>query len=250
MGLLTEAQLRLRLKGVNLSNMKEYRVDCGTFVTPGAQQFLTDRKISLVWGEKTEPDLPCTHVCSSGRKLGEMPSGARDSQKPEYMTALRGGALVNKDHPIIQFRGKVDSLQARILEVQLAFQKLGMQSAVNDLGCVLAHTREMLRCEVLGCDMEENPMLGMGYDEIRARSHDPKNYYGIGHFIPDLEHGEGVILLNCLRTQAREVELIAYCAFKDEHGLSKRPDILRALNRLSSLFYIMMLKVLAKEYEA
>jgi len=248
MGLLTEAQLRLRLKGISLDSVSEYRVDYGTIVAPAAREFLAERGITLVYKEKAAAVSPCAHPYPTSREPTNTPSGAHDGQKPEDMTALRGATLVSKDHPVILFRGKVDSLQAQILQAQLAFQKLGMELAVRDLECALKCAREVMRCEVQGCDMEETPMLGMGYDEIRARSHDPQKYYGIGHFIPGLEHGEGVILLNSLRTQVREVELCAYGAFKDESGLPRRPGILRALNRLSSLFYVMMFKFLAKEY--
>lgn len=274
MGLLTEADLRFRLKGKDLDAMKEFRIEKGTVVTPAAREFLTDHKVSLIYGEKMEeknktgePESPLRSTCldpAGGKpkeeggnlpafvppKRYETVTGAYYDEKPEHMTAIRGPKLVNKDHPVIWFRGKMDSLEARILEVQLAFRKLGMDQIVEDLGSVLAYTREILRCEVLNCDLEERLLLGMNGDEIRRRSHTPKKYYGINHFAAGLEHGEGVIRLNTLRTQVREVELAAYDAFKDEYGVPRRTDIIRGLNRLSSLFYVMMFKLLAKEYEA
>jgi ethanolamine utilization cobalamin adenosyltransferase len=166
-------------------------------------------------------------------------------QKPEYMTVLKEMAMVNKDHPMIRFRGKLDSLQSKILEIQIAFQKLGLD--VNGLEEVLSCTREIMRCEVVGRDFEEKPLLGMDSGEIHARSHNPFKYYGIPHFTPGLEHGEAVILLNSLRAQVREVERVAYDAFKGENDGPERLDILRVLNRLSSLFYVMMFEMVSKD---
>ena len=277
MGLLTESELRMRLKGQNLDALKEFTVESGTVVTPAAREFLIDHKISLIYEGKiavaaaiecgaTENPFGGTCLDRGGQNQNENDSnlppfvppkryetiaGAYYDVKPEHMTAIRGPKLVNKDHPIISFRGKLDSMQARILEVQIAFQKMGMQKVIEDLSAVLAFVREIMRSEVLNYEFAEQPLLGMGFDEIRMRSHTPKKYYGIGHFAAGLEHGEGVILLNTLRAQVREAELAAYDAFKDEYGVPEpgRSGIILALNRLSSLFYVMMFKVLAKEYE-
>lgn len=271
MGLLTEMDLRFKLKDEDLDALEEYRVEAGTIVTPSAKAFLSDHRITLVVGEKKDMTIekggeqrsPLRDARfdpdGADKKEGNLPAfvppkryetvtGAYYDEKPEHMTSIRGPKLVNKDHPVIYFRGKMDSFEARILEVQVAFLRLGMPKVAEDLGSVLDFTREILRCEVLGYDLEEQPLLGMSFDEIRARSHTPQKYYGINHFAAGLEHGEGVILLNTLRTQVREVELAAYDAFKDEYGVPERTDLLCALNRLSSLFYVMMFRILAKEY--
>ena len=54
--------------------------------------------------------------------------------------------------------------------------------------------------------------------------------------------------MNRLRTKARETELTAYRAFKTETGDVEREDIICVLNRLSSLFWIMMFKFLTGKY--
>lgn len=265
MSLLTESNLRFQLKGKDLDALKEFHVDEGTVITPAAREYLADNKIALIYGDgnKTAEKSPLRGTCldPDSNKQGEsnLPefvkpkryetiTGAYYDEKPEHMTAIRGPKLVNKDHPIIRFRGKIDSFEARILEVQIAMQKLGLNSVVTDLGEILKYTQEILRCEVLGCDLDDQMLLGMSSDEIRSRSHTPKKYYGLNHFATSLEHGEAVILLNTLRTQVREVELTAYDTFKDEYGIPSRTDIIQGLNRLSSLFYVMMFKVLTKEY--
>ena len=51
--------------------------------------------------------------------------GVKLAQKPEYMTHLRGNLLVFKDHPRIALRGKIDSLEAAIILLQLKAQEKG-----------------------------------------------------------------------------------------------------------------------------
>ena len=50
------------------------------------------------------------------------------------------------------------------------------------------------------------------------------------------------LMLNRCRTVARQAELAAAAAFTDENGNCSRVDILRALNRMSSMIYILMIR--------
>lgn len=261
MSLLTETQLREELKNKNLDALREYHVQPGTIVTPSARAYLADHKIELRYddgsAERTPPQRAAQPEKGGNGNLPafhqpvryESAAGGYFDEKPEHMTALRGTKLVNKDHPVIRFRGRLDSLEARVLMARHAMIRLGLRGAADDLGQVCAFTHDILRCEVLEQPLTEQTLLGMSEAEIRERSHTPKKYYGVGHFMVGVEHGEAVAVLNDLRTQAREVELCACDAFKDEYGTPVRTDLIRALNRLSSLFYVMMFKVVAKEYE-
>lgn len=270
MSVLTEAALRVLLKDEDLNALAEYRVDDDVIVTPSAKAYLIDHKIDLIVGGKriirnpgSEPkndsEAPKAAMPQDSQQSSlppfEKPDryesiyGGTFAEKPEHMTALRGTTLVFKDHKLICLRGKLDSLEARILEVQLAFHKQGLAKIVADLGGVLDYVKEMLRCEVLGEPLGPMHLLGMDEDEIRARSHTPKKYYGMPHFSPSLADGEAVVLLNTLRTQVREAEIAAYEAFKDEYGIPERGDIIQGFNRLSSVFYVMMFKAKAKEYD-
>ena len=51
------------------------------------------------------------------------------------------------------------------------------------------------------------------------------------------------------RAVVRQTELAAYQAFRDENGAVAREDIILGLNRLSSLFWIFMIKLKAGKYE-
>jgi ethanolamine utilization cobalamin adenosyltransferase len=57
------------------------------------------------------------------------------------------------------------------------------------------------------------------------------------------------IALNELRAQVREAELSAARAFSEPDGACSREDIVMALNRLSSLFYVLMFKYLPEGFQ-
>ena len=54
--------------------------------------------------------------------------------------------------------------------------------------------------------------------------------------------GMAVEKLKRLRCRAREAELTAVEAFTNAEGVTSRQDILRAMNRLSSMLYILMIR--------
>lgn len=172
----------------------------------------------------------------------------KKQEKPEHMTHLRGDYLVYKDHPRIAFRGAIDSLESEIILLQTITEKKQFTKLTDDLEEVIRTIRWLLRCEVLEEPVGEVVMQGMDTDEMRAHSHHPSQYYGMKHFLPTHKHGEITAYLNRLRTKARETELSAYRAFKTETGDVEREDIIRVLNRLSSLFWIMMFKYLTGAY--
>ncbi len=164
------------------------------------------------------------------------------------MTHLRGDHLVYKDHPRIAFRGAIDSLEAEIIVLQTITEKQHLHTLTEDLEEIIKTIRWLLRCEVSGEAVGEVMLQGLDTDDMRAHSHHPSRYYGMKHFLPTYCHSEIVAYLNRLRTKARETELTAYRAFKTETGDVEREDIICVLNRLSSLFWIMMFKFLTGKY--
>lgn len=172
----------------------------------------------------------------------------KKQEKPEHMTHLRGDHLVYKDHPRIAFRGAIDSLEAEIIVLQTITEKQHLHTLTEDLEEIIKTIRWLLRCEVSGEAVGEVMLQGLDTDDMRAHSHHPSRYYGMKHFLPTYCHSEIVAYLNRLRTKARETELTAYRAFKTEIGDVEREDIICVLNRLSSLFWIMMFKFLTGKY--
>jgi len=235
MSLLTESELRKQLRNTDI---KEYEVEKGVIITPSAKQYLQDKNIKLVI------------VDILGAKKQEKPLINKEEEgKPEHMTQLYGNKLVPKDHRRIEFRGKLDSLQSKILEVQVISIKLQNEAVAKELEEILCFVRNILRAEVLEEKLPEFWLIGMSENDLREVSHNPKKHFNMDHFIPSYKMGEIVIALNSIRSNIREVEICSFKAFKDIDGEITRSDIIRYLNRLSSCLYVMMLKFLSGKYK-
>jgi ethanolamine utilization cobalamin adenosyltransferase len=60
--------------------------------------------------------------------------------------------------------------------------------------------------------------------------------------MPSVKDGQLILRLNRARCAAREAELRAVAAFLDGDGNPTRTDLLQAMNRLSSMLYILMIR--------
>jgi len=186
------------------------------------------------------------YVREQGLKLAVVPSAnAEGIKKPEHMTHLDACALVSKTHPRIRLRGKLDSLEALLLQTQLLARELGRGESERALGEIYVLAQRVLAAEVKGEPLGAFTLLGLDSAGLRAQSHDPKGFAGLdGHPVPRLEQGGLCLALNFLRTQVRETELAAAQAFCRKDGNVERPDLLEALNRMSSAVYLLFLKEL------
>lgn len=199
-------------------------------LTPKARDWLNREGVEVTAGEGRKTTL----------------SGGVLTEKPEHMTHLRDNILVRKDHPRIVFRGRLDTLEAEIL---IAQQACGDNPALRDeLEEVLAFVRKLFRADVLGEPVGDFRLLGLDEARLRERSHYPEKYYGQGRFMPSWRDPAALLAVNRVRTAARETELAAYRAFQDENGDAVREDIILALNRLSSLCWIMEIRLKAGKY--
>jgi ethanolamine utilization cobalamin adenosyltransferase len=164
--------------------------------------------------------------------------------KREHETSLSGGVVGDKTNPIVELRGRLDSLSADIVELQILGELQGLASLIDDLEEVKSKVYDILYCEVTGEECAAPLLWGMDSDELRERSHHPERYFGLGHIRPHHTMGVAAAGLNSLRTRVRETELAACRAFGAE-----RPDIILALNRLSSALYVLTYKYLPAGYD-
>ena len=210
---ITETDVREQLVRIE---PEQFVVPRGRILTPAARDFLNMRKIRIVLEGQTvsrpqsyrarDPELP--RPASAGpaaasaapeppaapaapaRAGGPDPApkaryrdyvtGAPYADKPEYMTQLCGNLLVRKDHPRIECRGRMDSLQAQIVRVQADMAQRGEQAAViADLQDVLGVLREIMRCDVLDEPFVNERIIGLDHAELRDHSHHPQKYYKI-----------------------------------------------------------------------
>lgn len=170
-------------------------------------------------------------------------------KKPETMTHLYENVLVYKDEPRIVLRGKLDSLQAKIIETQAAFAfDKANERLIAELKEILDYSRQILGNEVLNKPMDENVLLlGLDEKQIRDISHNPMKYFDMKQMVL-IEYSDGIVVakLNLLRTLVREAEIEALKAFRKGDSF-ERSDIVMALNRLSSIFHILIYREMAGE---
>lgn len=162
-------------------------------------------------------------------------------EKLPHQTHLSRDTLVDKSHPRIVLRGKLDSLQAQVVLTQCDLEHLGADpELLANLQDLLRCLREIARCEVLDTPLLCDKLLGLSFDEVRDRSHNAAHYFGVAVMtLPESRLGRTYALLNCLRTAIRETEATAVAAFGDT-----RQDLVTALNRLSSGAHVLMCRCL------
>lgn len=221
--LYTEEAARHNIR--NRGGKRVFFLGKGDQLTASARDYLSRERIEI---------LPASQAAPERYRLL---SGGYLEEKPESMTHLNGDLLVPKNHPRIIFRGKMDSLESEILLCQLAIPHLEIQ-----LEELLTLTRWLVRCDVLEEPVAAVALCGLTEEELRSHSHFPQDYYGQPHFMPSSRDGMEILRLNCLRCKIRETEIAAADAFP----AGDRNDLIQALNRMSSLVYILMIREKAK----
>lgn len=271
--IITEFELRANW---HKTKEKVITVPRGSIITPAARDFLRSRGIqvqiegdgimdldtinySTAQQSKTSPGVDNRGGVWRQREEDTRWSGGSGRQreretkqetKPEHMTHLRGNILVHKTHPVIALRGQLDLLQCEIIEAQLLFEREGQGGLVAELEEILEFTKQVMAAEVQERPFTFTTLIGYTADELREVSHRPDKYFGVKHALMSYRDGVIVAKLHHLRAKSREVELQANRAFTDERGNCSRTDIVLALNRLSSAFYILACKARSQQLKA
>lgn len=213
----------------NRDGKRVYYLGKGDQLTSTARDFLRRERIEILPSSQAKPERY------------RLLSGGYAEEKPEHMTHLNAEILVLKTHPRIRFRGKMDTLEAELILCQRI-----PGAPEGALGEILTLARKILRCDVLDERLIWDTLCGLTQAEQRERSHMPQDYYGQPHFMPQASDGPVIAGLNRARCFAREAELAAVEAFSDREGNLVREDIPKALNRMSSMLYLLMIQEKAK----
>ncbi|SDF08013.1 phosphate propanoyltransferase [Sporomusa acidovorans] len=204
----------------------------GSVITPSARDFLRSQGVQVQYTlEKT--DLGQQEPVSTVPVTPGAP-------KPEHMTHLRGKELILKTHPIIAWRGQLDQFDCDLVETQTLLLKAGETQLAGQLEEIVLLAQKLMSAEVKEEPIEFGSLFGWTAEKIRDMSHHPDKYFGIPHTAMSSRDGWVVARLNRLRSKIREVELYANRAFTAEDGSCGRTDIVKILNRLSSLFYVLI----------
>ncbi len=218
--LYSEENVRANIR--NRNGRRVFFLAEGDCLTPSARDFLRQERIALLPAEQAKLEEYITE------------DGAIFQEKPENYSHLRGNILVPKTHPVIAFRGTMDTLQAQLLLAQAAVP----ETLRPKVGEILALARNIIRWDVLQEPAQYQTLCGLTDEEIRDHSHYPQKYYDTPHFMPTYTDGNAILQLNIARCAARQAELAALQAFE-----ATRPDLAQVLNRLSSAIYILMIQL-------
>ncbi len=231
--------------------LKAAPVELKAFYGPPSER---DFAGGLLTGAKPDCAAACAAFAKRVRDIAARPvdpgiaerkaSAARAEKKPEDMTLLRGDVLVPKTDGRILLRGRVDSLEAKIIETAVVAKRNGLPQLAGHLDELLLYTRRILAAEVNEAPFEDMPLFGMDEERLHYVSHNTKREIGVGWVVPDTNMCETGAALNALRTEARECELAAVHALCGARG-----DIVKALNRLSSAAYILVCRLAAGFYK-
>lgn len=227
--LYTEEAVRANIR--NREGRRVFYLGKGDQLTSGARDWLRRERIEILGAELAKPER---YSLSGGGYMEE---------KPEHMTHLNAQVLVPKTHPRIRFRGAMDTLEAELILARLeAPGEAGVQ-----LEQILDLSREIIRCDVLEEALKADTLCGLDQKQLRERSHRPQDFYGQPHFMPAAADGMAIARVNRARCAAREAEIWAAEAFSDREGNPTRPDLLQCMNRMSSMLYILMIQMKAKD---
>lgn len=224
---ITEAWLRANH---TLSEGAEIHLPADSRLTPSARELLESRHLRIkfideqgrlfVDDEQQQPQ-PVHGLTSSDEHPQACCELCRQpvAKKPDTLTHLSAEKMVAKSDPRLGFRAVLDSTIALAVWLQI------------ELG------------EPLGCQA----IVGLSDEDLHRLSHQPLRYLDHDHLVPEASHGRDAALLNLLRTKVRETETVAAQVFITRSFEVLRPDILQALNRLSSTVYVMMILSVTKQ---
>ena len=207
-----------------------FYLDSRDRLTPAARDFLRRDGVEILPAEEAAVAAYTTL------------SGAVYREKPEHMTHLRADVLVEKTHPRIAFRGEIDTLEAELLLAGREAVAANHREVARQVEEILELVRRLIRCDVLEEPLEPFKLCRLDEDELRKRSHFPQRDYDQPHVMPSVADSSLLLRLNRARTQARAAELAACRAFQDRDGQVRRVDLIRALNRVSSTLWILMIQ--------
>ena len=254
--ILTEAEIR---SGTVKRDGNKIFVSPDTFITELAKEYIRTHALELVQtttvpasatgGSFGKGVMSYSPIASSGTdRYVDYRTGRGYREKPEHMTHLRGNLLVPKTDARILFRGKLDSLEALIMQTQITAEECGYPVIAEELDEVMHFVQQLLAAEVKDEAVPEIKLFGMDSAALRYASHHLTEVFGIQHSVPHYSMGKLCVALNTLRAFVRETELAAAEAFTDGSSV-QRSDIIEALNRLSSCVYIIFCKKVSGKYD-
>ncbi len=248
---ITEAWLRANH---TLSEGGEIHLPADSRLTPSARELLESRRLrvkyldeqgSLFVEDDAAQPQPVHGLTSSDERHVACCELCRQpvSHKPDTLTHLTAQKMVAKSDPRLAFRAALDGTIAQAIWLQLELAEK-WQPWLSDIRSRLGN---IMRADALEEALAEQAIVGLSAVDIHRLSHQPLRWLGHDHLVPEVGHGRECVLMNLLRTDIRKTETLAAQVFITRGFEVLRPDILQALNRLSSALYVMMIVAVAPQ---
>jgi ethanolamine utilization cobalamin adenosyltransferase len=257
MTVITESELREIWKN-GRGNLPPFPL--GTRFSASAQDFIKSHQIELIFEGDANAEIgQAGHQersqLGSWDKPGAFPviltgpspvcqeCGQPLTKKPDYFTQIDAGHFAVKTSPRLVFRGRVDSLHAIVMLVSTIARRFELPTLAGHLDTIAAYCREIMSAEYNQRPVASLTLMGKNEDQLHEISHWPDKYIGIPHIVPGPHDHEILHWLNLLRTQCREVEIVALQVFPPSAAYEAQPgiDLPHSLNRLSSAIYVLEL---------
>lgn len=212
MKFITEIELRELYKTEPFAT---YVLEPDIKITPGARQFLVDRRVSVVQAQ-----------CSDGKNVKA--NEAQPAQRREHWCTLR-------------LHRRMDCIESLFLLIAAELLRSGdtvLSEQVMALGKCFQNVQNAEREQTA---LDKIQFLGWSEEEIKNRSEHLGKYVGISEFHVGLKNGKEIALLNYLRTSLREVEpTILETYWNEEKQICSRQDLIDMINLISTILYILM----------
>lgn len=196
-----------------------YAQEPGTKITPGARQFLVDRRVTLTQGEATVPQK--TNADKS-----------QQTEKREKWCNLR-------------LHRRMDSSESLFILIAAELLHSGnslMSEEIMSLGNCF---RNVAKAEREQTPPDNIQFWGWTADEIKNRADNLEKFVDISEFHVGLENGKEIALLNYLRASLREVEpAILEVYWNEEKQDCSRQDLIDTVNLIINIICMMIWKCL------
>ncbi|MDR3541756.1 MAG: cobalamin adenosyltransferase [Desulfosporosinus sp.] len=216
MKFITEMELRDLYKTEPFAT---YVLEPDTKITPGARQFLVDRRVTLEQAQ-----------CSDGKK-----SNIHESNQ----------AQVQESWCTLRLRRRMDCIESLFLLIAAELLHSGdavLSEEVMGLEKYFQNVRNAEREQIAPDNIQ---FWGWSEEEIKKRSANLEKYVDISEFHVGLENGKEIALLNHLRASLREVEpTLLETYWNEEKQACSRQDLIDTVNLIINILCMMMWKCL------
>lgn len=214
MKFITEMELRDLYKA---GPFETYFLQPDTKITPGARQFLVDRRVTLVQAQ------------SSDSKTLKIDETSRTQVRENWCT--------------LRLLGKMESIESLFILTAteiLHTGDLALSEEVMALAKCFRNVRDAERKQIVPDNIQ---FWGLTAEEIKIRAENLKQSIDISEFYVGLENGKEIALLNHLRASLREVEPALLETYWDEEKqVCSRQYLIDTVNLIINILCIIVWK--------